>query len=151
MQRIVADGVGLDSGMAKQLSAHKLVMLFELLPPDAVAKGGRVFTRTDDVGEQDGRQDPVRLVRLVDAIGPGTLQEQPDRLDDQWLARFRWDVHVALELDEGASRNLIREVAALVGRAPRVAYAVQAKRRHPNCADSDDVQLGPLSPPREAL
>src|SRR5436305_9932698 len=49
----------LPTSEALQLRADERVVPLQQRAPSSVAQLGRVFRRVDDVGEQDGREDPV--------------------------------------------------------------------------------------------
>ena len=63
-EEAVAGRVDLAAAEARQLGSDRRVMALEQLPPAAVAELRRELRRADDVREQDGRQDAIRLVRL---------------------------------------------------------------------------------------
>src|SRR3954447_21521770 len=57
----VASRVELATLEAGQLAAHDGVMPLQQLPPGRIAERGRALGRADDVREEDGRQDALRL------------------------------------------------------------------------------------------
>src|SRR5439155_14615863 len=60
-EEAVADGVHFLAAVAPQLRADGLVMLLQQLAPGAVAQLGRPRGGTNDVREENRREDPVRL------------------------------------------------------------------------------------------
>ena len=71
----VAGGVDLTSPEPDELPPYQLVVTLQELVPSTISQHCRPLGRTDDVGEEDGREHPFRL-RLLPAAGfPHTLQE----------------------------------------------------------------------------
>src|SRR6266702_7293968 len=60
-EETVASRVHLPPTEPRELAADDLVVFLEEFPPGAVAEVGSMGSRIDDIGEQHGREHPIRL------------------------------------------------------------------------------------------
>ena len=91
-EEAVAGGVDLSAAEAKQFAPDQLVVALEQFPPTAVAQFGCPRRRSDDVGEEDGGENPVGFALLPTAGVPDTREEGVNLIGDLPAAgpRVRW-------------------------------------------------------------
>ena len=76
-QEAVARGLDLATAKAFDRCANGGMMAKQPIAPRTVAEGRELFGRTDDVGEDDGRQDPI-----YDGCLAHSGEELADFIDD---------------------------------------------------------------------
>src|SRR5581483_8043003 len=107
-QEAIAGGIDLPTAETLELLSHRLVMALEQVAPVSVAEPGGPVGGTDDVGEQDGGQDP---------FGAGATPDAGDELLD--LVEHRTGLahpvgHVGPgQLDVPGSGDVLGEVAPM--------------------------------------
>ena len=131
-EEAVARRVHLPTTEPRELAADDLVVFLEELPPGAVAEVGSMGSRIDDIGEQDGREHPIRLGNQlcpVTDIREERLQlaKEPFLVADQRLEVMAGKLH------ETCARDVLGQIAAalLDGRF-RYLRALEHERRHPD-------------------
>jgi hypothetical protein len=77
-KKAVARRLDLPASVTEQLGAHHLVMGGEQVPPLAIAEPSRLLSGLDNVGEQHGGQDPVKVGSRKSA-GQELLDPSQDR------------------------------------------------------------------------
>ena len=116
-------------------------MPVEQLAPTAVAEFGHLLGRTDDVGEEDGRQHAIGLGRLPLA-GLEVGEEPLDLCEERFRVALPRGEVVAGKLDEPRAANVLGEVASAPNVEPDQLRAVQNERRYPDRAeDAADVDV----------
>ena len=119
-QEPVARGVDLVSAEPRELLTHDPVVVSQQRSPTLVAELGGQLRRTDDVGEQHGRQHAVG-VRLARLAGEKRLD-----LGEQEVAVSRpVGMAVTFQLDVGRAGHVLSEISAVLDGDQRVALAVQ--------------------------
>src|SRR5262249_54117891 len=111
---------------ALELAPDLHVVLSEQLPPPCIPELGRLGRRPDDVGEQNGREDAVRLTHR---LAPG--EEGLHHLEDLVHAPERAGGLTA-QLDEPRAGDALRNITPLVHSRVTVAGTVDDE-----CRDAD--------------
>lgn len=103
-QEPVARTVDLPAAQSQKLAAHECVVALEHVAPAAIAELDRLRRRVDDVGEEHGREHPLRLgVRPRSGL-PDLVQEASHLdLDAIRIRIAERQVPHARELDESRS------------------------------------------------
>src|SRR5688572_3777161 len=110
-QEPVAGRIDLAAPETPQLSSDQLVVLREQLFPRGVPKLGGSLCRSDNVGEEDGREYPIRFGRAA-CPGNELLHLPQDRFDVAGpdVRVDPWDLHIT-----GAG-DLLRKIASAFAR-----------------------------------
>jgi hypothetical protein len=128
-EEAVAGRVHLTATEAYELTADELVVTLEELAPGTVSQLGGVLARSDDVGEEDGREDAVSVGFCPAAGLPDLVQKALDVLIhlDRGLACGEMSRR---DFDEPRPGNAIGDVPPHVDRHDRVVGSVQDECRH---------------------
>jgi hypothetical protein len=123
--------VSIPSTEPRELAADDVVVFFEQLPPSAVAEVPRTGGRIDDVGEQHGRQHPIRLSNLLSPIAD--IHEERLQLTKEpfLVADQRLEV-MARKLHETCAADVVGQVAPASDIHSRYLRALEHERRHPD-------------------
>jgi hypothetical protein len=135
-EEAVAGGVDLAAAKACEVAAHDLVVPLEQIAPAPVAQFAGAPGRSDDVGEQHGREHAIWFLRLAN-----TRQELADLLHDV-VPVDPGEMCVARQLDVFRALDVPREPAGVLDVADFVVDTVHDQgRRVDRRDDVADVDL----------
>jgi hypothetical protein len=128
-EEAVASRVHLPSPEPRELAADDVVVFFEQLPPGAVAEVGSMGSRIDDIGEQHGREHPIRLSNQLSRVAD--IREERLQLAKEpfLVADQRLDV-MARKLHETRAADVVGQVAPTSDIESRYLRALEHERRH---------------------
>ena len=123
----VASGSHLSSAIAPELIANASMMRMQEIGPGRVTKLCRSGRGSDDIGEQDGRQDPIRLGASSDA-GKKLLDLPQDRVG----VADPWQMVIASQVDEPRVGDVVCQIASGAGVDDPVAAPVEDQGWYPD-------------------
>src|SRR5207244_306375 len=130
-EETIASRVDFPPTKPRELAADDLVVFLEEFPPCPVAEVGSMGSRIDDIGEQHGREHPIRLSNQRSPVAD--IREERLQLAKEPFLVADQRLHVmARKLDESCAADVVGQVAPTSDIKPRYLRALEHECRYPD-------------------